>query len=601
MEITMDKQMAGALNPESEVFENLALKMSEEKLEEISKDMYEGYSRDYNSLGVLREHREQYIKLFELITKKKDTPWAGASNVLLPTITTACINFQSRASPVILPPYKIVKPIINSNQETEYKKGQRVAKYMNYQLMFEMKEFYSSMEDTLLLLARDGFAFRKVYWDSVKGRPVSDYVLPDDFIVDAKTRSLENCYRYTQHLFMNPNDVKIKTDQKLYRQIKDVDIFQPSTKSNEDMPISSDNQDQGIGYRLILECHTYCDIEDSGIKDPVVITMDKDSQQILRIVRRINPKTGKRIDFFVNYIFLNNPGSIFGFGFGSLLYGINHAINTAINQMTDAGTLSNQKGGFIRKSAGFKRGRMLFSMGEFKEIEIRGDEKLRDQVLPLEFQPPSSVLMTLATFLQGYADRLTTVTELFTGAAPRSDTTASSTAIAVEQGAKVFTAIQGRIHRTLGTREVYLIAQMNSMYLDEVTYYQVNEPVVDGTGSQSFVAIEDFDNFPGVALVTDPNVISDAQLLQKADYMAQIVQTNPFLAQNPQALKLVMERRLEAIGETPYVITQLSSIMDQAVLQMQQQSQMAAAQAQGGEQNVNAPAQGDEQNVNAPA
>ena len=595
MDRTVDKLMAESLDPETEFFKNLAEGMSEDKLDDISREFFEGYTKDCASLEPLAKHRKDYIELFELIPKRKDTPWEGASNVLLPTITTACVNFQSRSAPVILPPYKIVKPLINSGLEEEYKRGQRVSKHLNYQLMFQMREFYPTMEDTLLLLARDGYAFRKVYWDSIKGRPVSTYVLPDDFIIDAKTRSIYDSYRYSQHLFPNPNEVKIKMDQGIYRKINDVDLLVPSSSTGITVPISGGNDDSGIGYRVLIEGHTYADIDNSGVKVPITLVADRDTQKILRITSRTNPKTGRRMDAYINYILLNNPGSIFGFGFGSLLYGINHAINTSINQMTDAGTLSNTKGGFLTKSAGMSRGTFLFQQGEFKEIDFRGDD-IRKAMMPLEFAPPSPVLMQLSQYLQTYADRLTTVTELFTGSVPRSDTTASSTAIAVEQGAKVFTAIQGRIHRTLGTMEIPLIADLNSLYLDEVTYYAVNQPEVDpATGvPESFVGIDDYENFPGVSLVTDPNVVSDAQLLERANYLAQVITQNPFLAQDPSALKLVMERRLEAIGESPYVINQLTAMMDQAIIGIQQQhaaaAQMGPQQQEGGPQGGQVPA-----------
>ena len=86
--------------------------------------------------------------------------------------------------------------------------------------------------------------------------------------------------------------------------------------------------------------------------------------------------------------------------------------------------------------------------------------------------------------------------------------------------------------------------------------------------------LEPFDVIP----VADPNVISQSQLVGKAQMLAQVVSQNPFLAQNPEALKIVMQRQLEAVDEKPFVINQLAQLLDQQVQQLQQQ-QVAQTEA----------------------
>ena len=575
------------LNPENNVdtevqsFKNYAITMSEERLKEIEDEVSEGYENDFKSLQDLFEKRKAYKKLTDLCFEVKNTPWPNASNIKLPIITTACVNFQSRCSSALLPANKIANALPLKGDEETCAKSLRVQKHINYQLTYEMKEFYASMDKTLMLLPMDGFAFRKVYFDSTKNRVVSLHVLPEDFIVDAKTRSLEDCYRYSQRIFMNPNDIRIKQEQGLYKDIPEMLSY--SETNLENMPLDEQNKrDDVVGYRYLIETHTYLSLDKEKIKVPVIITWDYEEKKVVRIVKRENPKTDKQMNFFVNYEFIPNPESIFGYGFGPLLFGITHSMNTAINQLLDAGHLSNTKGGFFKRTSKMSRGIKRWVMGVFSEIDSNDDD-IRKSLMPLEFSPPSSVLITLLEYLSGYVDRLTTVTELFTGAVPRSDSTATSTVNAIEQGAKTFTAIQQRAHRSL-TQEVNLIKTLNSIYLDE---YQSFMDIKSNTPKQEGINRDDYSDDIDIVLSTDPTVISQQQLLQRAEYVQQVIATNPFLAQDPQALALSTKLRLEAVGVPDYVVEAVSEIMAQSVAKVQQNlSQQQQVQDQMGEETL---------------
>ena len=85
-------------NVESLFFENLAKGMSKDNLERIGQEVVEGFEIDKDSLSELEEMRVKYNKLFNMVPDEKTYPWEDASNVLLPNITKACINFQARAS-----------------------------------------------------------------------------------------------------------------------------------------------------------------------------------------------------------------------------------------------------------------------------------------------------------------------------------------------------------------------------------------------------------------------------------------------------------------------------------------------------------------------
>ena len=88
------------------------------------------------------------------------------------------------------------------------------------------------------------------------------------------------------------------------------------------------------------------------------------------MIRREHPDTKKPIQFYTNYEFLPNDRSIFGYGFGPLLLGVNATMNSTINQLLNAGTLQTQQGGFVLKGSSIARGQQAFKMGEFKEILV---------------------------------------------------------------------------------------------------------------------------------------------------------------------------------------------------------------------------------------
>ena len=571
-------------SPESKHFRNLAEDLDEEDLKRIAEEAIAGYNSDKESMSELDKKREQYNKLFDLVNEVKNFPWPNASNIMLPVIITACINFQARASLNLLPSTNIAKifPVDISKESEE--KAARVSRHMNWQLLFDMPNFFKSWDKTLMMLPKDGYAFRKQYWDSVQQKVISTDILPQDFVINYHTKDLETSYRYTQVIHMTANEIKIKGDQGIY--IDTDDVVEPMRAETDTVTLEARKnigqaEPAAADYATpmpVLEQHTYIKLKkDDKIRSPYIVTINKETRKIHRIITRLNPETSKPLTYYTAYDFLPNPNSIFGYGFGQLLLGANHSMNTAINQLTDAAHLQNVKGGWVLENSGVSRGNLKFSMGEFKSVKSRVDD-IRKAILPLEFSPPSPTLMSLISFLQDYVNSLTTVTELFTGAVPRSDSTATATTLAVEQGAKVFTGIQQRILRSF-QHELQNIYDLNGIFLEEEEYINItmDESLV-GKPEAMKIARNDYLEPFDVRPVADPNVISQSQLVGKAQMLAQVVSQNPFLAQNPEALKIVMQRQLEAVDEKPFVINQLAQLLDQQVQQLQQQ-QVAQTEA----------------------
>ncbi|HKR17710.1 hypothetical protein, partial [Rhizorhapis sp.] len=225
----------------------------------------------------------------------------------------------------------------------------------------------------------------------------------------------------------------------------------------------------------------------------------------------------ERKEYFTKYGFIPAPdGSFYDIGFGTLLDNISAVIDTIINQLIDAGTLSNMQGGFLGGGVKIKGGNMRFTPGEWKRVEGVSAGPLRDNILPLQLPGPSPTLFQLLGLLIEAAKDITSVQDILTGS--QDSQTAPTTALAlIEQGQKVFTAIYKRIHRAFG-RDLRILRNLNRDHLDEQTYFALAD-IPDGTGNIGRADYQDRDL--DIVPVSDPTAVNDMQKMAKSQVMMQ--------------------------------------------------------------------------------
>ena len=78
--------------------ENIADKLSEEKLKEIGSKVVAGYEADLKSRAPWERDLERWTKLALQVVEDKTFPWRNAANVKYPLVSTACMQFNARAS-----------------------------------------------------------------------------------------------------------------------------------------------------------------------------------------------------------------------------------------------------------------------------------------------------------------------------------------------------------------------------------------------------------------------------------------------------------------------------------------------------------------------
>lgn len=503
---------------------NIAKNLDEQKLLSIGANVSEGFEADLCSREHWEKNLKEWTKLALQVKETKTWPWVNASNVKYPLVSIASMQFNARAYPSLVPATSdIVKvEVIGKDPQGEkLEKAKRIGKYMSYQILNQMEGWEEDMDKLLLMLPIVGTVFKKTYFDSVKKQNVSELVLPKNLVVNYWAKSLESAERISEMLDMSQRRVKEKM---MTGSFLDVELGDPQRVNDKEFEMTV--QDETTPYSII-EQHTYLDLDDDGYSEPYIVTFERFSKKILRIVARFDENTiytsveGKlqkieAIQYYTKYGFIPNPeGGFYDIGFGLLLSPLNESVNTLINQLIDAGTLSNLQSGFFGKGLKLKMGESRFQPGEWKTVQATGDD-LRKQIVPLPAKEPSAVLFQLMGTLITSGKELASVAEIFVGKMPGQNTPATTTMATIEQGMKVFTAVYKRVYRSLRS-EFKKIFDLNSVYLNPQQYAAVVDAPVDPS---------DFDNSSyDVCPGADPNTATQSEKLMKAQGLLELLPT----------------------------------------------------------------------------
>lgn len=509
---------------------NVAKDLDGEDLLAIGKDAVLGYENDLASRKPWEDDLKTWTELALQIASKKTFPWNGAANIKYPLLATAAMQFAARAYPTLVPSNnQVVKCRIVGKDPDGQKaeRAKRVSTHMSFQVMEQMDDWEEDMDKLLITLPIAGTCFKKTYFDPQKQQNCSKLILPKALVVNYFCRKLEDAERITEVFYLSKRKVKERQNQGIYL---DVDLGDPSA-DGEDKNTSVNNAFQTSGHEddstpyCFLEQHTYLDLDDDGYAEPYIITVEVETQTVVRIVPRFD-KDGvlvneqqkvisiEPVQYYTKYGFIPNPdGGFYDIGFGRLLGPLNNSANTIINQLVDAGSLSNLQAGFIGKGLRIKMGESRFQPGEWKAVNAIGDD-LKKQIFPLPVREPSQVLFNLLDLLLKSGKELASVAEIFVGKMPGQNTPATTTMATIEQGMKVFTAVYKRVYRSLAS-EFRKIYKLNRTYMNLEEYIDVlDEPV-----QQSDYEGPENDILPGA----DPVAVSSQEKQAKLQAVGQIL------------------------------------------------------------------------------
>lgn len=496
------------------VSHNLAFDLDASTLAAMAATVIEEYQIDEDSRKAWKLRHDAAMKLALQIPEEKNTPWPKASNVKFPLISTTAIQFNARAYPALIDGPDVVKGAVKGRPDPEkIARAERVARHMSYQLLEEMDDWEEDTDRLLMQLPIVGCAFRKSYFDPIKGYNCSILVSAADFVVNYWTKDLATCPRGTHILTYYPHEVREKMRSGLWL---DVDLGRPESAANDDQ-----------APHTFYEQHRLWDLDGDDYPEPYIITVEKDSQQVVRVVARFEAggiqqaRDGEIIRItptqtFTKYPFIPAPdGSFYDIGFGALLAPISGSIDTALNQMFDAATLANMGGGVVGAGVGLKSGAMTRKLGEWKKIEVSGQGSLRDNMFPWPVSEPSPVLFSLLGMLIDAAKDVTATQDILGGDAGRGTLPVGTVSALIEQGLKTFTAIVKRIHRAL-KKELKILYDLNGRYLQPQAYFNFQDQ--PGVIAQADYAPGDMDVSP----TTDPRMSTDMQRMQQAQLKMEV-------------------------------------------------------------------------------
>lgn len=533
----------------------------------IAQRVVQEYEIDQESRAGWVAANEEGMKIARQVKTEKTFPWPGAANVRYPLVAHAALQFASHAYPGIVDGKDVVKAmVVGPDPDGEKKKrGKRIGEHMSYQLLVEMKEWEDETDRLLAAVPITGLGFRKVWYDPILKRNRCLYIPADKLVVSDHAKNLEEAPRVTYIYDEAPRDI--------------YELMVSGTWSDVDLPPASAEDENAP--RTFLEQHRFLDLDGDGYPEPYIATVDLETVQLVRLTARYSVdgiETKEMADgglqvlrisaeqYFVKYEFLPDPENRFhGMGFGRLLGPLNETVNASINQMLDAATLQNMGGGFLGKGAILRSGTHSFKPGEWKKVDIAGDD-LRKNIVAFQFTGPSPVSLQLLSVLVDAAKDLGGIKPVLTGETGGANQAVGTMLASIEQGLKGFTATFKRIHRSLGD-EYRLLARLNKLYMQPKAYYAV-------TDDQRAIPREDYeDNDIDVVPVSNPKLVTDMQKFGKAQLLMQFLPDPMF---NPIKLR---KRILDAGGvEDPDDLINMNFTKEQQ--EQQQKTQQMQIQLQ---------------------
>ena len=169
------------------------------------------------------------IIFWNLFTLSISTSGAAIANSLIRFYSTTRAELLPQSGPT---GFKI------NGLETEQllNQGELIKNWINYYLTVVDKAYYSDFERFLLYLGLYGSGFKKVYYDKILGRPISRFIMPQDFIIDSDCTSIIESNRLTHVLHLSKREIIFNQQNNVYR-----DVELPYLKTSEINENDNDN------------------------------------------------------------------------------------------------------------------------------------------------------------------------------------------------------------------------------------------------------------------------------------------------------------------------------------------------------------------------
>jgi hypothetical protein len=515
---------------------NLVDTLEESVVVRLRGDVLEDVRNDINGRKDWEDTLTDGIKLLGMRYEEMSEPWDGACGVFHPVLGEATVRFQSEAVMETFPAGGPVKTAIIGQQTPEkLEAAKRVREDMNYQLTEVMSEYRAEHERMLFSLAPMGCAFKKIYYDTTRGRPAAPFVPAEDIILPYGVTQLSAAQRITHRMRKTKNDLMKLMDSGFYKKIE---LTDPTVKIDEMKQAKDDEmgiQELNPSLFTLYEVHGEYVVEEGDDGDeiaaPYVITILEDTDEILSIRRNWLEGDVLKLprQHFVKYDYIPGFGA-YGFGLIHLIGGFAKSATSILRQLVDAGTLSNLPGGFKAQGARVKDDQTPIAPGEFRDMDVPSGT-IKDNIIPLPYKEPSTVLAGLLDKIIEDARRFASTADLdvsdMSAQAP-----VGTTMALLERMLKVMSAVQARVHYSF-KQELKLLAGIIRDYApDEYDYDPENAP--RGARKSDYEYVE-------IIPVSDPNASTMSQRIVMWQAVMQLAEKAPQLYDQRELHRQVLE------------------------------------------------------------
>jgi hypothetical protein len=530
-------------------YQNLAEVLPESATERISVTLIDLIERDKEARSKRDEQYEEGIRRTGL---GDDAPgganFQGATRVVHPMLTEACVDFAARAIKELWPRGQgvdggpVKDQIIGDVTRSKIEKAKRKTHWMNYQVTQLMPEFRAELEQLLTQLPLAGAQYIKMTYDRRLNRPKAYFIPIDEVYLPYAATSFYSAERKTHVQWITELEYNRRVDSRMYI---DVDLPAPempepsrakqATDKVEGAESDAYNDD---GLRDIFEVYCYLEVAEdpltNGSAAPYIVSIDQNTKRVLSIYRNWHPSDQLRaeLDWIVEWPFVPWRGA-YPIGLTHMIGGLSAAATGALRALLDSAHIANSQ--TLAKLKGGSRGGQNITIEPTQIVELEGPvqtDDIRKLLMPLPYNQPSPVLLQLLGFLvdAGKGVVQTTMSDL---ADQPANQPVGTTLALIEQGMTVFNAIHARLHDAMA-RTLKILHRINAMYLRESDVYAALGEVV--------VKRRDFEGPVDVVPVSDPNIFSEVQRFAQIQIVEQRAMANPALYDIRKVEELILEQ-----------------------------------------------------------
>ncbi len=522
---------------------NMALHLPTIELSRIGGTIKEDVDDDFRSQrpymqATATAMRQLALQITNRVSKEGSSTEGGlafTSGVYSMAFFESCMDLVLTAKNTLFKENDMVNPVIIGRDSDESDDlSERMKDWFNYYLTYDLKDFRQEAARALFWAVVAGYAYKKVYFDPIRQKPVSLVIPITQFAINRQHSSHHSSTRKTQLYTISEKELHIRRSMGLYIDTE-VQLADKDDLDGDDVlnvlramqGIEESDTQRKETYR-IAETHIELYIEhdpyspEEKLPSPYIVTWDKTSGNVLSIHRNWKEEDPHRQPncFFVCY---NMLPSLDGEGYGMVNYAANQAQAATLvtRELLLGGVYANFPGGVYSQGLRIEGNEIRPDPGQFVPIAT-GSQRIQDCFMTLPYKEPSPALFSLLTALEEGIRKPSTIINQkiseMAGNAP-----ASSTLALLESYHKVPNAIMQSFYESFG-QELELFRQQFYDWLPEGQPYPF--PVAGGSHA---MMKQDFNPQIKVMPSGEPNLQNSSYRLIRAEIVKGSADAQPQL------------------------------------------------------------------------